>query len=132
MCATVQNDIGFFVFIFFRGHMRARNLNLSGQTLRSSGNWLAHWEKTTGQNAYLCFAQDCIKRPTAGGLVQKDSPIDRSWYIVPLCNDRYNKTGQDLEIWDQAVLVRAGDTKDPQGAPFGRHAAAPRVAGSFS
>jgi hypothetical protein len=112
--------------------MGARNLNLSGQDLNSSGNRLAHWEKTTGQNAFLCFAKDCIKRPTAGGLVQKDSAIDRGGYIVPLCSDCNDKTGQDLDIWDQAVLVRADDMKVPQGASRGRYATAPRTASSFS
>lgn len=112
--------------------MRVRHLNDSRQIAFRSRNWLAHWEKISGQNAYLCFVKDCINRPTAGGLVQQDSQIDRSWYIVPLCNDCSKKTGQDLDIWDQAALVRADDTKVPQGVAYGRQATAPRVDGIFS
>lgn len=90
-------------------------------------NLLARWEKTTGQSAFLCFVKDCIKMPTAAGLVQKDSPADGSWYIVPLCRDCNSKTGQDLDIWDEAVLVCARDMKASQAMSAVRPIAMPRV-----
>jgi hypothetical protein len=111
--------------------MRVRHLNDTRQITYSRQNWLVHWEKISGQNAYLCFVKDCINRPTAGGLVQKDSQTDQRWYIVPLCSDCSKKTGQDLDIWDQAALVRADDGKAPQTAAYGRQSTTRRVDGIF-
>ncbi len=93
--------------------MRVKNLNQAAQKKCSSGSWLALWERISGQNAFLCFVKDCINRPSVGGLVQKDSPTDGDWYVVPLCNDCSKSTGRDLEIWDQANLVSASDMQIP-------------------
>jgi hypothetical protein len=84
--------------------MKVKNLNGATHSLHG-GNWLAHWEKYSGQNAYMCFAKGCIKRPIAGGRVQKDSLIDATWYVIPLCSDCNKKNGQDLDIWDAATFV---------------------------
>jgi hypothetical protein len=90
--------------------MRVKNLNKATQG-RSSGSWLTFWEKHTGQNAWMCYAQGCIGRPSAGGRVQKDSPIDRNWYVIPLCADCNDHSGQDLDIWDEATLVPARENE---------------------
>jgi hypothetical protein len=90
--------------------MRVKNLNKATQG-KSSGNWLTFWEKHTGQNAWMCYVQGCIGRPSAGGRVQKDSSIDRSWYVIPLCADCNDQNGQDLDIWDEATLVSARESE---------------------
>ena len=87
--------------------MRVKNLNGVPSNKCSSSSWLAHWEKLSGQNAYMCFAKGCINTPSVGGQVQKDSPTDTSWYVIPLCEDCNKKRGQDLDIWDTTRLVPA-------------------------
>ena len=88
--------------------MRVKNLN--GASRRgSSGTWLALWEKVSGLNAFLCFVKDCIERPAVGGLVQKDSPHDKNWYVIPLCGPCNARSGEDLAIWDEARLIPAHD-----------------------
>ena len=95
--------------------MRVKNLN--GTTEKpSSGSWLAHWERASGQNAFMCFVTGCIKRPSAGGRVQRDSPTDKRWYVVPLCDDCNKAHGRDLDIWDAATLVSiTGTAKSDRG-----------------
>jgi hypothetical protein len=85
--------------------MRVKNLDGAQLNKCSTGSWLAHWERFSGQNAFMCFANDCIKRPSVGGLVQKESPIDKDWYVIPLCSDCNKKKGQDLDVWDTAKLI---------------------------
>ena len=75
--------------------------------LNGSGSWLAHWEKLSGQNAYMCFATACINTPSVGAQVQKYNPADQKLYVIPLCNDCNKKREQDLDIWDAATLVSA-------------------------
>ena len=91
--------------------MRVKNLNKAAQNSSISGSWLSFWEKHTGQNAWMCYVQGCIGRPSAGGRVQKDSPTDRGWYVIPLCADCSDRGGQDLEIWDEATLVSATESE---------------------
>jgi hypothetical protein len=90
--------------------MRVKNLNKAGRDKSSSGSWLRHWEKHSGQNAWMCYVQGCIGRPSAGGRVQKDSLVDRNWYVIPLCADCNDKSGQNLDIWDEATLVSARES----------------------
>ena len=92
-------------------YMRVKNLNGGTQNKCSSGSWLAHWEKFSGQNAYMCFGKGCINRPSVGGHVQKDSTTDKNWYIVPLCDDCNKKRGQDLDIWALALLIPANESE---------------------
>src|SRR5271169_4425037 len=127
MCATALKCDGFSDLIFTGRDVKVRSLNVSNQIMGSPGNRLAHWEKTTGQNAFLCVVKDCINRPTAGGLVQKDSPTDRSWYIVPLCRECSTRTGQDLDIWDEAILVRGSEMKASPSLSAVRPAVMPRI-----
>jgi hypothetical protein len=97
--------------------MRVKNLNGTTQNLCSTGSWFAHWEKFSGQNAFMCFTKGCIKRPSVGGQVQKDSPTDKSWYVIPLCDDCNKKRGQDLDIWDSAKLVSVNVLKTAAMTP---------------
>ena len=111
--------------------MRVKNLNRATQAKCSTGTWLAHWEKISGQNAFLCFVKDCINTPSFGGLVQKVSSTDESWYIVPLCDDCNRKTMQDLDIWDLATLVPAVGTNTSPFVLNGLQILELRTAGSF-
>jgi hypothetical protein len=83
-----------------------RKLNGGAQ---GSGGSLARWEKISGLRAVMCLAKSCFGRPSVGAHVQKDSPTDRGLYIVPLCSTCSSKRERDLEIWDHATLVGAGD-----------------------
>ncbi len=111
--------------------MRVTNLNASRPIVDVSTAWLAYWEKMRGQNAYLCSVKECINRPSVGGLVQKKGQVDDSWYVVPLCKDCNNKTGQDLDIWDQATLVRTGESAVLRHAPA-RPVSVSRISGSLT
>jgi hypothetical protein len=91
--------------------MRVKNLNKAAQDKSSGGSWLTHWEKHSGQNAWMCYVQGCIGRPSAGGRVQKDGSTDRGWYVIPLCATCNDKSGQDLEIWAEATLVSARESE---------------------
>ena len=94
--------------------MRVKNLNGTKKEKCISGSWLAHWEAFSGQTSYGCFVVGCKNRRSVGGLVQKDRTMDTSWYIVPLCEECNSKSGQDLDIWDLAMLVpiHAGATHE--------------------
>ena len=112
--------------------MRVRNLNKAAPGRNDSGSWLAYWEKFSGQIAYGCFVSGCKNTRSVGGHVQKDSSTDKSWYVVPLCDDCNRKTGQDLEIWDLAMLVPANITRIKRVAPHRVPIRSSRAAGSFS
>jgi hypothetical protein len=47
-----------------------------------------------------------MKPPEVGAHVQKDSMLDRSWYIVPVCSAHNAKAGE-MNIMDSTVLVPA-------------------------
>lgn len=111
--------------------MKVKNLNGATQSICSSGSWFAHWEKLSGQNAFMCVTNGCIRRPSVGGHVQKDSMTDKSWYVVPLCDDCNKKRGQDLDIWDLATLVSANALKIPGAEPGRAPFRAPHVAGAL-
>jgi hypothetical protein len=53
----------------------------------------------------MCFAEGCFGRPSVGAHVQKDRLTDTRWYVVPLCSSCGGRSGQDLDVWDQATLV---------------------------
>jgi hypothetical protein len=90
--------------------MKVCRLNGTNQLGRPDRTWLAQWELSSGQSAFLCAVKDCIMMPCVGGLVQRDVG-DASWYIVPLCAACNRRTNQDLEIWDLAKLVAVIDAK---------------------
>ncbi len=107
--------------------MKVWNLNGMNQPERQDRTWLAQWELKSGQNAFLCAVKDCIRRPTVGGLVQREMQDDGEWYIVPLCTSCNAHTRQELEIWDMAHLVAVLDTKIEQRALPRRTVAARRL-----
>ena len=85
--------------------MKVKNLNGTTRNLSGGGSGLSHWETVSGQNAWMCFVKGCIQRPSVVGLVQKDTSLDITWYLVPLCDNCSQKQGQDLDIWDAPLLV---------------------------
>ena len=87
--------------------MRVKNLNGLASSDCSGADCLLHWEKLSGQSASMCFAEGCMKRPSAGGHVQKVDAADTRWYVIPLCEECNKKMGQELAIWDTATLVSA-------------------------
>ena len=87
--------------------MKIKKSNATSSNRSCIGSWLAHWEKLSGQNAYMCFGQGCINTPSVGVLIQKDSLTDQNLYVIPLCDECNKKMGQELDIWDTATLVFA-------------------------
>jgi hypothetical protein len=112
--------------------MKVRNLNSAPQMTCSSGDWLTHWEKFGGQTAYQCFVSGCRGKRSVAGLVQKPGATDTNWYVVPLCEECNTRKGQDLEIWDLAMLVPVNVAKITRMAVDRSSHRAPRAAGSIS
>lgn len=68
--------------------MFVKNVSGSSRFPAPSGysSWLEYWEdKTGGQKAYYCSADNCNERILVGAHVQKAYGDDKRWYIVPLC-----------------------------------------------
>lgn len=88
--------------------MKVNNINGTKDNVCKCGSWLEHWKKFSGQSLpSYCPEKKCIKKPTLGAHVQKDSSTDKSWYIVPLCSDCNAQTGKSLDISDYIALVSA-------------------------
>jgi hypothetical protein len=49
----------------------------------------------------------CGNKAADGAHIQKISPDDRSWYIIPLCRSCNTRFGQELDVFDSTVLVSA-------------------------
>jgi len=111
--------------------MRVRNLNGGKKNAYSGATLLAHWERYSRQVAHECFVIGCKHRASIGGHVQKDSPTDKNWYVVPLCEECNAKTGHDLDIWDMARLVPANEKKPPRAGVDAAFTRSPRAASSF-
>ena len=92
--------------------MRVKNINGMGSGACACGSWLAHWKRVSQEFIPIfCSEQKCPEKPTAGALVQKDSPSDNSWYVIPLCKGHAAKTGQSITINDNVTLVPAKATE---------------------
>jgi len=83
-------------------------LNINGTTGLSCkcGSWLDHWKKFSGQECKWCSQEKCTNAPDVGAHVQKATPTDNNWYIIPLCHT-HNKATSELEIMESRVLVSA-------------------------
>lgn len=88
--------------------MKVNNINgTSGHTC-ACGSWLEHWKKFSGRALPpYCAVSTCASRPEDGAHVQRDSVLDRHWYIVPLCRRHNLEKGRSLEITTGTVLVPA-------------------------
>lgn len=90
--------------------MKINNVDGTSDNICNCGSWLNHWKKYSGQSLpNRCPVNGCTKKPEVGAHVQKESPfnLDKSWYIVPLCNDCNAQTGGSMEIDDSIALVPA-------------------------
>jgi hypothetical protein len=112
--------------------MRVRNLNGAPQMTCSSGDWLRHWERFSGQTAYQCFVSGCKNKRTVAGRVQKSNPSDANWYVVPLCEECNARLGEDLDIWDLAMLVPVNVAKITRAPTERAPNRASRASGSAS
>ena len=106
--AIVTMALGVCTFqVHRRKPLRVRNLNGTTQAVCSCGSWLVHWENFSGKIAMDCSLSHCRRTATVGGRVQKASPTDKTWYIIPLCDECNQKRGRDLLIPDSIVLISA-------------------------
>lgn len=88
--------------------MRVNNINGTSQNTCKCGSWLDHWKNFSGQPLPThCPESSCIRKPEVGAHVQKDSVIDKGWYIVPLCKTHNSETNKSLTISDSVKLVSA-------------------------
>ena len=62
-------------------------------------SWRNWWECQKGRRFSDCSCEGCFEQATVGAHVQKDSILDRKWYIVPLCNScNVSKTGISFNV----------------------------------
>lgn len=87
--------------------IKDKNLNGTSDNICKCGSWLQHWKNFSGQTANRCVVNNCGNNPEVGGHVQKDNPLDQSWFIIPICKSCNGKNGQDLYIDDAVNLVSA-------------------------
>lgn len=101
--------------------MRIRNVNGTSDLSCSCGSWLNHWKNYSRQSVpSYCSERNCIKKPEVGAHVQKDSIIDKTWYIVPLCNE-HNLKASALDIGDYVALVAANTSSTCALSRIGRY-----------
>lgn len=88
--------------------MKVTNINGTTDNKCKCGSWLDHWKNFSGQQLPLkCPVYFCDNTPTDGGHVQRESYLDRSWYIIPLCKAHNGMKGETLAIYDNVTLVSA-------------------------
>lgn len=87
--------------------MRVINLNGTSTNKCNCDSWFAHWQRFSRQKANQCVVVGCTNTDLVGGHVQKDSALDSSWYIIPICNACNGKKGQTLTVADEVRLVSA-------------------------
>ena len=107
--------------------MKVRNLNGEMQTRYSGADLLAHWDRFSRQTAYRCFVIGCRNKCSVGGVVQRDTTGDPTWYIIPLCEDCNRKKNQELDIWDYARLIPVSSTIVSRGLHPGQAIRASRT-----
>lgn len=88
--------------------MKVRNINGTTPHACRCGSWLDHWKRFSGRySTPQCSKLFCYKMAEVGAHVQKDSDLDRNWYIVPLCRQHNALTNQSIDIWDDVQLIHA-------------------------
>ncbi len=68
-------------------------------------SWLDHWDRFSDQSPTYCPVEECMSHIEIGARVQKESPADDSWYIVPLCQKHNARTGESLLVNDNVKMV---------------------------
>ena len=88
--------------------MKVKNINGLSIDACVCGSWLGHWKRFSQEFVPIfCSEENCPEKPEVGALVQKDSPTDNNWYIIPLCKWHSRKTGKSIIINDNVTLVSA-------------------------
>ncbi len=88
--------------------MRVKNINGTSDNICKCGSWLKHWENFSDQALpSYCPEKTCVKKAEVGAHVQKDSSIDSSWYIIPLCTMHNAERGKSIDISNGIELVSA-------------------------
>ena len=85
--------------------MLIKNINGTEEKVCGCESPLIHWGKSSDQSPSLCPVAECLNTLQVGGLVQKDKPSDKGWYIVPLCQKHNAMTGGTLTVNDKIALV---------------------------
>lgn len=88
--------------------MRIKNMNGTSQNTCFCGSWLNHWKNFSGQSVPdYCPINNCFEKAEVGGHVQKDTPSDNSWYILPICKVHNAKRDDSFTAIDTYKLVSA-------------------------
>ena len=91
---------------------KVHNLRTGDRPVPSGySSWLDYWEKSTEIKATACHNTDCrvSARYTTldGAHVQRDTPNDNHWWIVPLCHKCNTQFGAHFTV--ASPLVRVTD-----------------------
>jgi hypothetical protein len=87
--------------------LNIKNIQGPGDKGCKCDTWLDHWDQFSGQSPIYCPVAECMNHVEIGARVQKDSPTDKGWYIVPLCRKHYAMQGETLRVNDSLMLVSA-------------------------
>ncbi len=88
--------------------MEVKNINGTVDKFCKCGSWLDHWMNYSGQRLPVyCPVAGCYEKAEVGAHIQRDTPADYSWYIVPLCKRHNAQMGQPLKIGNYIILVPA-------------------------
>ena len=83
--------------------------NLHGTSDRNPPNGYISWkEYVIGKLGYwpsTCSCIGCNSVPTVGAHVIKVDSYDRRWYIAPLCSYHNNQFGEQLNLYDNYVVL---------------------------
>lgn len=86
--------------------IKVKNINGTSDNTCKCGSWLSHWKRFGGGSLpTYCAESGCMKPPSVGAHVQKDSS-DRAWYIVPVC-DKHNAKADAMTVTDGTTFVSA-------------------------
>ena len=91
--------------------MRVKNINGTPTHTCACGSWLVHWKTFSRLSLEFCPVEGCTDLCAAGAHVQKDDPVDGSWYIVPMCRTHNAQVGASLQIAYWVKLVSADVAK---------------------
>ncbi len=86
--------------------MKIININGTSGNNCKCGSWLQHWINISGRAIEYCPVENCLNKAEVGAHVQKDSPDDQSWYILPLCQ-KHNMVTNFLHVSPTWKLVSA-------------------------
>lgn len=87
--------------------MRVHNLNGTSDNEPNAPfhSWIAYWKHYKGLTPVRCPKCGNLLSDPVGAHVQKESLLDRSWYIVPICRG-CNKANTSFDV-DASLLLKA-------------------------